>query len=133
MYRAKLCGFAIACMVGYLGVNPVTAVAAETNTESVTLSDKGKQDEIKSDFYDKMNKALEKWNTLSAKQKEEVYVILETEMKAELKLMDKLVSLGVMPKEDVENYKTNLVEKFTQMRESGDFPFFRQKGHKSRK
>jgi hypothetical protein len=134
MYKAKLCSFAIACMVGLVGISPMTTFAAETNTESATLSETDKdQKDKKAAFEEKMIQASEKWDSLTMKQKEEVYSLLENEMKAEIKLMNKLVTLGVMQKEDVEVFKAHMLETFSKVKESGEFPLLRQKCKKSGK
>lgn len=134
MYQAKLFGVAVVCMLGISGISPVAALAAETNAESTTLSEKEQGHKGgRSAFEDAMNKALEKWKTLTDKQKAEVYALVEDEMKAEMKLMDKLVELGVMEKNDVAALKNRMQERLNQLKESGEFPFVKQKGPKSRK
>jgi len=134
MHKVKLFGFAIVCMVGFMGISPITAIAAETNTESVTLSDANKsQKDRKAAFEEKMKKASEKWKTLTAKQKQEIYALLESNMQVEVKLMDKLVEFGVLEKEDVVNFKTHMLDKFNKLKESGEFPLIRQKDNKRSK
>lgn len=134
MYKAKLSGFAIACMMGLIGISPNATLAAETNTESVTLSEKSKNhNEKKAAFEEKMKKANENWKALTPKQKEEVYSLLENEMLDETKLMDKLVEFGVIAKEDVEIMKAHMLERFNKIKESGEFPLLRRKGNKSSK
>lgn len=128
MLKAKIYSFAIACMVGAFGISPVTTFAAETNIETVTVSESKNGNNNRAAFEEKMIKASEKWNTLSDKQKQEVYSLLENEIKDEGILMDKLVELGVFEKADVDMYKTRLNEKFNQLKQSGEFPFFKQNG-----
>ena len=128
MRKTKLCGFAIACIVGFVGLFPVFTLAAETNTESVTLSDKDKNHkENKAAIDEKMRIANEKWNTLSIKQKNEVYTLLEGRMKEENRLMDKLVELGVMEKSDADTMKAHMLEKYNKAKTSGEFPLLRRK------
>jgi hypothetical protein len=134
MLKVKLCSFAIACMVGIFGFSPVATLAAQTDPESVTLTEADKtQKDKRAAFEEKMKKASEKWNSLTAKQKDEVYAMIESNMKSESKLMDKLVELGVMDKKDAEILKTNMTEKFNEMKQSGDFPFSRKKHKDSNK
>ncbi len=134
MDKRKLCGFAIAGMIGFLSISPITTFAAETNTESVTQSEMNKdQKDEKAAFKEKMKKASDKWKTLTSKQKEEVYALIENEMEVENKLMDKLVEFDVLEKEDAELIKTHMLDGFNKMKESGEFPFIRQKGKKSNK
>lgn len=126
MNKAKLCALAAACIIGSIGITPVSAFAAEANSESVTLSDKNeKQDRNRSSFKERMRKANENWNALTEKQKKEAYSLLEKEMKLNIKLMDKLVELGVFEKEDVSNYKTRIWEKYNKVIETGEFPLLR--------
>jgi DNA-binding protein Fis len=133
MFKAKLRGFAIACMIGCVSLSPVYAFAAETNTESVTLSEKDKsqnQNDRKAAFDETMKKAMEKWNALTDQQKAEVYSLIENEMKAEIKLMDKLVEFEIINKEDATAFKARLMDRFNKIKESGQFPLSRQKGSK---
>ncbi len=130
MDKGRLCSLAIAGLIGFLSVSPVTTYAAETNTESVTQSENNMIQQDKKAFKEKMEKASEKWKTLSAKQKGEIYSLMEDEMKAENKLVDKLAELEVLQKEDAESIKTHMQERFKKLKESGDFPFLRQK-HKN--
>lgn len=133
MSKAKFRGFAIACIMGCVSLSPVYAFAAETNTESVTLSEKDKsqnQNDKKAAFDDAMKKATDKWNTLTAQQKADVYSLIEDEIKSEIKLMDKLVDLGIINKEDASSFKARLMDRFNKLKESGEFPLGRQKGTK---
>lgn len=130
MFKKKLCGFAIACMMGLVGMSPVNVFAAEANSEtSATISEKDQKDK-KSNFEDTMKAANEKWNTLTEKQKAEVYTLLEDEMKAEFKLMDKLVELGVIGKEDATFIKSRMQQKFDELKKTGEFPLARPKREK---
>jgi len=131
MLKTKLCGFAIAFMVGFLGFSPIAAAAAETNSESVTLSEKKNDQKDQKDkraaFEEKMKQAREKWNTLTAKQKNEVYTLLENEMMIEKQVLDKLVEFGVMDKNDANNLVNRMTQNYNKAKESGEFPFFKQK------
>lgn len=134
MLKAKFCGFAIACIMGCAAINPVYAYAADTKTESVTLSPKGKtQKDKKAAFDEAMNKASEKWTALNEKQKAEVYALIEDEIKAEIRLMDKLLEFGIISKEDATTFKARMMERFKKVKESGEFPLARPKGNKSSK
>ena len=128
MLKSKLCGLAIASMIGCVSLSPMTVLAAETTSESVTLSERNKeQRDNKSSFDEIMKAANEKWATLTNKQKTEVYNLLEKEMKAEIKLLDKLVDLDVLKKEDVAVLETRMREKLDELRKSGEFPLVRPK------
>ncbi|WMJ87665.1 DUF2680 domain-containing protein [Anaerocolumna sp. MB42-C2] len=130
MDKGKLCSFAIAGMIGFLSISPITTYAAETKTESVTQSDNLNKNQDRKVVEGKLKQASEKWNTLSAKQKEEVYSLLEEEMKVEGRLMDKLAELGILEQDDAEAMKSRVQERYHKIKESGDFPFIRQKGRK---
>lgn len=132
MYKTKLCAFAIACMVGFVGVTPITAFATETDTESVTLSEKSEnRNEKGSALEAKMKKANEKWNTLTVSQKGEVYSLFEKEMQAQIQVIDKLVALNVMEKADAAYLKAQMQEKFSKMKANGDLPILRHRGKKN--
>ena len=134
MLKAKLCSFAMAGIIGCGGFLPMYANAAETNQESVTLSDKNdNQKDRKAAFRESMEKANEKWNSLSAQQKDEVYALIEDEMKAEIKLLDKLVEFDIISKDDATAVKGHLMGRFGQLKKSGEFPFMRQRSEKKQK
>ncbi len=134
MLKAKLCTLAIACTVGFLVFNPRTAFAAETDTESVTLSEieNGHKDR-EAAYDDKMKEVYDSWNALTKKQKNEIYSLLELELNAEIKVMDKLAEYKVLDKEDAETIKSRMKENFKRAKENSDFPFGRPKGPKSSK
>lgn len=126
MLKSKLYGFAAACLIGSAVFAPVSVPASETGSESVTLSAKDKDQKDKnSAFDDTLKKANEKWNTLTEKQKAEVYTLLEAEMKDELRLLDKLVEFGVLEKSDTNAIKKRMQEKLDELKKSGGFPLSR--------
>lgn len=134
MYKAKLFGFAAACILGLGSISPITVLAADTKTESVAVSEKdSNQKDNRAAFDEAMKKANEKWNALSKTQKDQVYTLVENEMKAEVQLFDKLAELGVMEKNDVAVIKTHMLERLNQLKASGEFPFVRQRGPKGSK
>ncbi|MDF2588313.1 MAG: hypothetical protein K0S41_2154 [Anaerocolumna sp.] len=128
MKKGKLCSLAIASMISIVSMHPITTFAADTNSKSETLSEMNRNQEKKAAFEKKMQKAREQWNKLTKEQKEEIYSIIENEMNVESQLMDKLVEFGVMDKDDVALLKARMSEAFNKMKESGEFPFSRQKG-----
>lgn len=131
MCKARLFGIVAAVAVIISGVTPVTAFAAETDTGTMTLSEKDKDHKgSRALFEEKVNKAIRNWNTLSADQKNEVYALLEEEKKAQDKVLDKLAELGVMEKKDTEGMKARRADYMKKLKESGDFPLLRQRGRK---
>jgi primosomal protein N' len=133
VYKAKLCSFVIAGIVGFLSLSPVTAIAAETDTNTASVSETGKdKDGNQSAFEEKMRKAQEKWKTLTDKQKEEVYSLLESEMKSKFKVMDKLVELGVMDKKDAESFQAHMKEHYDKLKTNGEFPSLKPRRNKNR-
>jgi uncharacterized protein YlxW (UPF0749 family) len=131
MDKRKLCGLVIAGMIGILSISPVTTFAAETNTESVTQTDTNKvRQDRKTVFREKMNKASEKWNSLTSQQKQEVYSLMEQDMELENQLMDKLAELQIIEKQDAEMIKSHMKNRYDKVKESGEFPFMRQKSHR---
>lgn len=134
MFNAKLCALAIACTIGFIGFSHKTASAAEDNTGSVTLSERSKDNkDKKATFEEKLDKANDNWNALTTKQKDEIYSLLESELKAEIKVMDKLAEFGVLEKEDALAIKLHMTENFNKSKENQEFPFVRPKAPKSRK
>ena len=132
MWKAKLLCFAAICMLGLGSINPGIALAADTQTESVNKSHKERKDN-RSYFEEIMKNANEKWNTLNNDQKAEIYDLVEKELKIEMQLLDKLVELGVMEKNDVALIKNNMQMRLDNLRATGQFPFVRQRGPKGSK
>lgn len=134
MLRTRLFGLAVTAMVAVVGISPVTALAAATDTQTLELSEKDKDHQgNRALFEEKMNNAIKKWNTLTTNQKKDVYTLLENEIKAHNKTSDKLVELGVITKEDAGLMKQERMERFTKLRESGEFPLLKPKGNKRNK
>lgn len=134
MLKSKLFGFAAACMIGCIAISPISVLASETNSGSVTLSENDKDQKGKKPaFDDALKKANEKWNTLTDKQKAEVYTLLEDEMKAEFKLMDRLVDLGVIEQADASAIKTRMQKKLDELKKNGGFPLSRPKRERKQK
>lgn len=132
MYKRKLCGLAIACTMGLIGASPSTVFAADITTESAILAEANtNQKDNKASLDETMKKAEEKWNTLTKKQKEEVYSLMEDQMKAEIKLMNQLAKLGVLPQTDADNFKTHMTERFDKMKKNGEFPFAKPQDNKN--
>ena len=133
MLKTRLFGFAVACAVAILGVNPVTAFGAETDTQTVTMSEKDTgRKENQALMEEKINQSIQKWNTLTTAQKNEVYALLEEEQRAQDKLMDKLAALGVLDKNDVTRNKAERAEFLNRLHLSGEFPLLKHKGKKSK-
>ncbi len=134
MLKTRLFGFAIAFMMAIAGVSPAAAFAAATDTDTQTVTQSDKDHEHKGGnralFEERVNKAIQKWDTLTADQKNEVYALLEEEMKAQNKVMDKMVQLGVMDKADAAKIQSERTERFEKLRKSGEFPLMRHKGKK---
>lgn len=131
--KSRFQTFAIACLAGLLSLAPVTTVAAETKTESETQSETGKDTKQKAAFDEKMNTAVEKWNTLSEAQKDEIYNLLGNKTEAEIQAMQKLAEYGVLTKSDVEIFSSRMNNQLEKIKDSGDFPLFRQHYNKSSK
>jgi hypothetical protein len=134
MSKTRLFGMVIALAVAITGMSPVSAFAATADTETVELSEKDKDHKGNRALYEeKMNNAIKKWNTLTTEQKKDVYALLENEIKAQNRILDKLVDLEVMIKEDAERLKAERMVRFSKLKESGDFPFMKLKGSKKDK
>lgn len=134
MYKAKLLCFAVVCMLGLGSINPISVLAADIHRESVSVSESnnGRKDN-RTSFDEVMKNANDKWNTLDNSQKEQVYELVEKELKVEMQLLDKLVDLGVMEKNNVALIKNNMQVRLNDLRSSGQFPFVRQRSSKGSK
>ncbi len=131
MLKTRLFGFAIATAVAFTGISPVTALAAAADTKTVELSEKDKDHKgNRALFEEKMNNAIKKWNTLTTEQKKDVYALLENKIKAENRILDMLVDLEVMTKDDAAAMKAERMVRFAKLKESGEFPFMKPKGNK---
>ena len=131
MLKTRLFGAAIACAVAMIGLNPAAAFAADTDTQTeVKPKNDENRKESKALYEEKMNNAIRKWDALTADQKDEVYTLMEEEIKQQDKLLDKLAELGVMDKKDVKKLQSGRTEWFNKMRQSGKFPLLKQKGRK---
>jgi len=133
MYKAKLLVFAALCMFGLGSINPDSALAADTQNQTVKDYNKSGKDNKRTSFDEIMKEANDKWNALNSKQKEEVYSLVEKELEIEMQLLDKLVDLGVMRKNDVALIKHNMQMRLDNLRSSGQFPFVRQRSPKGSK
>ena len=131
MLKARLFGLAIALAVVITGMSPVTASAATAKTQTVEMSEKDKDHKgNRALFEEKMNNAIKKWNTLTTEQKNDVYALLENEIKAHNRILDKMVDLGVIAKDDSAMLKSERMIRFNKLKESGDFPLMKPKGIK---
>jgi DNA polymerase II large subunit len=131
MLKTRLFGFAIATAVAITGISPVTALAAATETETIEMSEKDKDHKgNRALIEEKMNNAIKKWNTLTTEQKYDVYALLENEIKAQNRIIDQLVKLEVIEKEDAAMLKAERMVRFSKLKESGDFPLMKPKGIK---
>lgn len=132
MYKAKLLFFAVLCMFGLGSINPDSVLATDTQNQTIRESNKSGKDN-RTSFDEIMKEANDKWNALDATQKEEIYALVEQELKIEMQLLDKLVELGVMRKNDVALIKHNMQMRLDSLRSSGQFPFVRQRRPKGSK
>ena len=132
MSKTRLFVLAVAVMTAMLGIHPVTAFAAKAPAQTEQSSEKDKKGN-RALFEEKMNNAIKKWDTLTADQKNQVYALMEYELAAQEKILDKLVDLGVVAKEDAAMMKTERMDRFKRIRENGEFPFMRPKGCKRNK
>ncbi|NLP34147.1 MAG: hypothetical protein GX359_03020 [Clostridiales bacterium] len=121
MIIAKLCGFAFACMIGFVGFNHTDALAAESNIESITLSEND-HDDKNSGFREEMKEAKEHWDSLTTKQKEKVYDLFEKELNIKIKIMEQLADYNVLDEDDIIEAKSHMLERFKECKANGEFP-----------
>lgn len=121
-------------MAAMPGIHPVAAMASQAPEQTEQLPEKNKDRKAnRALFEEKMNNAIKKWDTLTIDQKNEVYALVENEMTAQDKILDKLTDLGVMAKEDAVMIKTERMNRLNKIRESGEFPLMRPKGCRKHK
>ncbi len=128
MNKMKLYGLALAGFIGLTGLGTITVNAADTNTESATLSEvKHDKDSKDAAFDEKIQKAENAWQSLTKEQKEDIYALLEVEMEDEAKLLDKMVEYKVLDKSDSDRFKAFKTQKLKKLRENGEFPLMKRK------
>lgn len=132
MIRAKLCGFALCCVIGFAGISHTEALAAESYKESITLSEND-HDNSKSEFKEEMQEARKQWDTLTAKQKEKVYDLIEKELNAKIKVMEQLANYEVLDDDDVAEAKSRMLEHFKEMKANGEFPLSGKRCRKNKR
>jgi len=76
-------------------------VLEESTTQTEIKTDCRDCKEKKAEFDKKMKVSREKWSSLSQTQKDEVYSLLENNMRENNKVLDKLVELKVLEQSDV--------------------------------
>lgn len=134
MYKAKLLCFAVICMLGLGSINPGSVLAADTQKKAGSGQEiSNNRKDNRTSFDEIMKNANAKWNSLSNEQKNEIYDLVEKELRVEMQLLDKMVELGVMEKNDVALIKNNMQMRLDNLRTSGQFPFVRQRSPKGSK
>ena len=117
--KYRLCLVALTLAMSLMVVQPVSVLAADTQTEEV--DQKGPNDKMGASY----EAALDKWNKLSDAQKQEVYAILKNKQKADMEVLDKLASLGVIEKTEATVMKAGLEKIYKNMIEKGQFPIMK--------
>ncbi len=111
-------------MLGSFILHPSTCFIENTAHSSIENSNqRNDEKDLKHQLKEKMKQANEQWNKLSKQQKEEVYVLLENQLKSENTLTDKLVELSVISSEDAKFIKDRRTTEFNKIKENGEFPF----------
>lgn len=132
MKKSKLCGLAIAAFIGGMAFNPATVTASDISLEPVSVSEPSReQKELKAAFNKKMEKANETWKSLTNEQRNEIYVLLESEVEIEIQVLNKLVEFNILEEQDAKILETYMRERFNELKKKEDFPLFRSKGKKS--
>ncbi len=117
--KYKLCLVALTLAMGLFIAQPAAVLAVDTQTEEV---DKQGTNNRRDDGY---QAALDKWNKLTDKQKQEVYTILKTKQKADMDLLNKLAEFGVLDKAQATAMQSGLQKLYDNMMEKGEFPLMR--------
>jgi Tfp pilus assembly pilus retraction ATPase PilT len=121
-------------MLGLGSINPGSVLAADTQKKAGSGQEiSNNRKDNRTSFDEIMKNANAKWNSLSNEQKNEIYDLVEKELRVEMQLLDKMVELGVMEKNDVALIKNNMQMRLDNLRSSGQFPFVRQRSPKGSK
>lgn len=137
MRNRKLYVAAVTLCMALTGITPISASATGESEEynvDVEATEKEKPtDEEREKMKKKIEAQMEKWDKLSKEQKAEVYAIVAEEQAVSSKLIDKMVSLGILDKEDAAQIKLKMKDCFTRMKEDERFPLGRRRSPKERK
>lgn len=91
---------------------PSIVEAAQLQTTEVNEEYVDNKDEIQK----KNDEVIAKWNTLTSKQKSEIYKSVKGTLDAQAKFLDKLVKYELMSKEDAQAIKDDMYAKFDEMK-----------------
>lgn len=107
-----------------LTISPTGAVLAKEvkPTVTATTEKKGPTEEEKKQAKEKMEKAIAKWNSLSAEEKNQIYALYDQERALMMKIIDKYVSFGILDQADATKFKAHMEEHAKKMKESGSLP-----------
>ncbi len=137
MMHKRLCAAGMALLMAACFNVPVGATAADDYEEySIDVANNEKEkpsDEEREKRIARMEASMKKWESLSKEQKAEVYKLLEEEQSVNDKILDKMVALGVLDKEDAAEMKANIKDCLTKMKEEGRYPFGRPRPKKENK
>ena len=139
MIKSKLCSLVIATAIGSMAWMPMKASASDTQEKPVSKTQVEASKEERKQQHDafekKIQKANETWKSLSKEQKNEVYALLESEVKIEIEVLNKLVEYNILEQTDADVIGQFMLERLNDLKKNEDFPLFRQdkkKNHKSK-
>ena len=122
-----IAGLTGAMLLSVCSVGMIPAAAQETANNTVN------QQEQHQEWKAKQQAAKEKWDALSDEEKAELFAVLDGRVTADEAIIDKLVELEVLDREDAAIMKQHLREAAEKRQESGEYPFGRpsRRQHKS--
>ncbi len=107
-----------------LALSPIFISASATKEQAADKSYPALTVQVKSDWKSKAEAAKAKWKTLNAKQKAEIYDLMDQKAAAEIKVMEKYRDLGIIDDAVLTRFKEKLIDKMKQIKNSGELPLF---------
>lgn len=103
--KNKIVVFLVAMFLCLACANPMVVKAEPITSNACTKSDEQKKNE----------EMFEKWNTLSNKQKKDIYKAIKSTLDAQAKFLDKLVKYEMLSKEDADMMKAEMYARYEEM------------------
>lgn len=122
-YKKCVLALASVMVIGSVGfTGQAEAAAPETASSS--------QNEEPEEAHRDGRRLMERWQSLKAEEKAQVYTLFEQRIKDDNAVLDKLVELGIMESDQADRIKQHRLERFEKQKENGEFPTMHQPSHK---
>lgn len=121
-YKKYALALASVMVIGSVGF---TGQVGAATPETAPSSQNEKQEEAHRD-----GRLMERWQSLKAEEKAQVYTLFEQRIKDDNAVLDKLVELGIVDSDKADRIKQYRLERFEKQKENGEFPTMHQPSHK---